>query len=121
MNLIKRFITFYQKQDSIIFWATSASILLSLSLMILFLFYLDQLPNQIPLFFSLPWGETQLASKTQFIILPSIILLIALINLSLTWYLHASQLTMKRIIVFSTTMVALIATIAGMRIIFSIV
>jgi hypothetical protein len=121
MNIIKKFITFYQHQDGIIFWSTSASILLSLFLMIIFLFYLEQLPIQIPLFYSLPWGDTQLASKSQFVLLPSVILLIALVNLSITWYLHSSQLTMKRIIVFSTTMIALLATIAGMRIIFSIV
>lgn len=121
MIIIKRFIIFYQRQDSVIFWSTSASILLSLFLTIFYLFSYEQLPTQIPFFFSLPWGDTQLAHKNQFIILPSLILLTALVNLTITWHLHSSQLTMKRIIVSSTTIIALLTLIAGLKIIFSII
>jgi hypothetical protein len=117
MNILKRFINFYQKQDSVIFWSTSFSILLALLLSFFYLLNYDQLPNQIPFFFSLPWGDTQLANKNQFFILPSLIVLTALVNLTLTWHLHSSQLTMKRIVVSSTTIVALLAVIAGIRII----
>lgn len=119
MDFLKRFINFYQHQDSLIFWSTSISILLSLILSLVYLFYYESLPNQIPFFYSLPWGETQLASKNQFFILPSLIVLSALINLTITWHLHSSQLTMKRIIVSSTTIIALLTTIAGVRIIFT--
>ncbi len=119
MKLLRSFISFYQKQDGVIFWATSTSILLSLILSFIYLFYYDQLPALIPFFFSLPWGETQLANKNQFFILPSLIVLTALVNLTLTWHLHSSQLTMKRIIVSSTTIIALMTVIAGLRIIFT--
>lgn len=119
MNILKRFINFYQRQDGIIFWSTSFSILLALFLSFFYLLNFDQLPSLIPFFFSLPWGETQLANKNQFFILPSLIVLTALVNLTLTWHLHASQLTMKRIIVSSTTIIALLAVIAGIRIIFT--
>lgn len=119
MNLLKRFINFYQHQDSTIFWSTAISILLSLILSIIYLLYYEVLPNQIPFFFSLPWGDTQLASKNQFFILPSLIVLSALVNLTITWHLHSSQLTMKRIIVSSTTVIALLTSIAGLRIIFT--
>lgn len=121
MNIIKRFINFYQKQDAILFWSTSSSIILALLLSFIFLIYLDQLPNQIPFFYSLPWGDTQLANKGQFIILPSLIVLAAMVNLIITWHLHPSQLTMKRIILLSTTIIAILTFIAGLRIIFSIV
>jgi hypothetical protein len=119
MNLLKKFVRFYQKQDSVIFWATSISILLALILSLIYLFYFDQLPFLIPFFFSLPWGDSQLANKNQFFILPSLIILTALVNLALTWHLHSSQLTMKRIIVSSTTVIALLTVIAGIRIIFT--
>jgi hypothetical protein len=119
MKPLKKFINFYQHQDSIIFWSTSISILLSLFLSIFYLLYYDQMPAFIPFFFSLPWGETQLAHKNQFFILPSLVILASLINLILTWHLHTSQLTMKRIIASSTTIVALLAVMAGIRIIFT--
>jgi hypothetical protein len=61
----------------------------------------------------------QLANKNQFFILPSLIVLTSLVNLTLTWHLHASQLTMKRIIVSSTTIIAVMTLIAGLRIIFT--
>ena len=120
MNILKRFINFYQHQDSILFWATSTSILLALFLTILFLSTLDQLPNQIPLFFSLPWGDNQLAQKNQFAILPALIILITLGNLIITWHLHTSQLTIKRIILLSTTVLSVFTFVAGMHIIYTI-
>jgi hypothetical protein len=119
MKLFKKFISFYQKQDSVVFWSTSVSILMALILSTIYLIYFDQLPNQIPFFYSLPWGDTQLADKKQFFILPALIVLTALVNLTITWHLHSSQLTMKRIIVSSTTIIALLALIAGLRIIFT--
>jgi len=46
------------------------------------------LPPKLPLFYSLPWGENQLASREQLLIIPAIISLIALTNLALSWQLH---------------------------------
>ena len=121
MNLLQRFIKFYQIQDSILFWSTAISVLSALFLTIFYLFYFDTLPRQIPLFYSLPWGDTQFAEKSQFIILPALIMLAAMVNLIITWHLHKSQLTMKRIILFSTTVIALIAVVAGVRIILTMI
>jgi hypothetical protein len=119
MNFIKRFVTFYQKQDSVIFWSTSISIIIALVLTLFYLFYFDNLPRQIPFFFSMPWGESQLANKNQFFILPSLIVLSALINLTVTWHLHTSQLTMKRILTSSTMFVSLLIFYAGVKIVFT--
>jgi hypothetical protein len=40
----------------------------------------NNLPNQVPLYYSLPWGEPQLASTSALFLLPIFSLLILLIN-----------------------------------------
>lgn len=43
------------------------------------LFY-TQLPKELPLYYSLPWGKEQLSSKTELFIIPSLLLVISTIN-----------------------------------------
>lgn len=121
MKYIKKFIDYYQKQDGIIFWSVSFSTLMSLFLVTLFLTYYFILPTQIPLFYSLPWGDSQLSQKNQFIILPSLILLIMFINLIISWHLHASQLHVKRLIAISTLAISFVVVISGIKIIFTVI
>ncbi|OGE14716.1 hypothetical protein A3F00_03450 [Candidatus Daviesbacteria bacterium RIFCSPHIGHO2_12_FULL_37_11] len=49
------------------------------------------LPKRLPLFYSLPWGEKQLATPQQFLIIPALIICISLINLMFSWQLHERQ------------------------------
>lgn len=46
----------------------------------LFLFTLKKLPPQVPLFYSLPWGEEQLAPNLALFFLPLGMLLVAVLN-----------------------------------------
>ncbi len=117
MKIVKNFTHFYQKQDATLFWSTSFSVLLALFSIFLWAFYYPQLPSQIPLFYSLPWGETQLTSLTQYLLLPVIIFLITLINLLLTWHLHPSQLFIKRMIALATVFISFLIALAGLKII----
>jgi len=118
MNLIKNFTLFYQKQDAVLFWSTSFSILLALLSTSFWAFFYPKLPPQIPLFYSLPWGDAQITSLTQFLLLPTIILLIVLINLLVTWHLHPSQLFIKRVVALSTAFISFLITLTGIKIIF---
>lgn len=121
MRFINKFINFYQHQDGIIFWSTAISTLMALLLLSLFLFNYLNLPTQIPLFFSLPWGDAQLSQKNQFILLPSIILLSLLVNLILSWHLHVSQIQIKRILSVSTVAISFLILISGLKIIHIII
>lgn len=86
---------------------------ISLSIPIIFQF----LPQKLPLFYSLPWGDKQLANLQQFFILPASIILITLINLILSWNLHQSQFYFKIVLLISSLIFSLILTISFLKII----
>lgn len=75
------------------------------------------LPPKLPLFYSLPWGEKQLATPTQFFILPAAVVLITLINLGLSWQLHPSQLFFKKILLGASYICTLLLITTFIRII----
>jgi hypothetical protein len=57
-------------------------LLIFLTLSLLFLFW-QRLPPQIPLFFSRPWGESQLASPNALFLFPFLSLLVLVLNFGL--------------------------------------
>ena len=83
-------------------------IALSLLLILFIVIFFQFLPPKMPLFYSLPWGDAQLANHQQFFIVPAGIVLIDLINLSLIWHLHPSQKFFKKILIVSSLIVTLI-------------
>ncbi|MEK7617229.1 MAG: hypothetical protein AAB414_04185 [Patescibacteria group bacterium] len=87
---------------------------LILSLIILTLFRF--LPPKLPLFYSLPWGDAQLASHTQFFIVPSLLGLITLLNLILSYNLHPAQVFLKKILVAGALISTLILAITFIKI-----
>lgn len=81
------------------------------------LFFPRFLPQRLPLFYSLPWGEEQLASNLQFQIIPATIILILLINLAVKKQLHPSQSLLKTALSLTSLAVALILTITFIKIV----
>lgn len=75
------------------------------------------LPPKLPLFYSLPWGDYQLAGKLQLLIIPASIALISLFNLTASWQLHTSQVFFKRVLTLSSLLVSLILTITFIKIV----
>lgn len=110
--------SFYNRQDPVIFWSIFIACLIGISTLLLWGVEYQNLPSEIPLFFSLPWGDAQLINPKQFTVLPAIILLFILINSILIMSLHPSQWVLKRIISAATAMVALLITITAFRIVF---
>lgn len=86
-----------------------------LSLMILLIF--EFLPQRLPLFYSLPWGEPQLTTHQQFYIVPASILLITLTNLLISSKLPDSYNFFKKILVFSTIITTIILAITFIKIV----
>lgn len=98
-------------------WIKLSPLVLSAIAALTILFGLKSLPSRLPLFYSLPWGEGQLATHQQFLVIPSSIILITLLNLILSWQLHSSQTFFKKILTLSSIIVSIILVIAFIKII----
>ena len=71
---------------AIFFWLAGLSILI---------FFYFRLPPQIPLFYSLPWGEDQLASSNLIFVIPGSVLLIILTNLLAASFFSEEKLLLR--------------------------
>jgi hypothetical protein len=117
MKLTTKLRLFYYKQDKLIFWLNLICLLYALIITVLFFGVIDLMPLKIPLFYSLPWGENQLVSHSQFLILPSIIILSSLINLTIAWHLHTSQAFIKKLVSGITFIVSSLIFLTAVQII----
>lgn len=74
-----------------------------ISIQFLYLFYsYSKLPDQIPLYFSQPWGESWLASTHMIFLLPAFSLIIILINSVVAMLIHHQwSLLAKLLLAFS--------------------
>ncbi|OGE64062.1 hypothetical protein A3J13_02095 [Candidatus Daviesbacteria bacterium RIFCSPLOWO2_02_FULL_36_8] len=99
-------------------WINSIPILISVIFTLFILFFGRFLPAKLPLFYSLPWGDKQLVSHQQFLIIPGLIIFITLINVGISWQLHSSQIFFKKLLTFSSWLVAIILIITFLKIIF---
>lgn len=109
--LLTKLVDFYRNHDKIIFYSITLSIIVLVIEAALVGFRYAGLPSQIPLFYSLPWGNSQLATTSQILILPTISILVLLTNLSVGWYLHDSQLILKRVLALTTLILSLLLLI----------
>lgn len=75
------------------------------------------LPAKLPLFYSHPWGESQLAPKIQFLAIPGVILAVTAINSVIAWQLHPSQLVLKRSLMLSLVLINGILCLTALKII----
>lgn len=98
-------------------WITYTPLIFALIMILFILIFSKALPPKLPLFYSLPWGEKQLVSTQQLLIVPAIIILITLCNLVISWQLHSSQIFFKKILLFSSLLVSLILIITFFKII----
>lgn len=81
-----------------------------------FFIILSTLPDQIPLFYSRPWGETQLADKWQFLILPASLGVMGLVNLILASQLHTSQKALKRTVMLTVVLLSFMILVTSVKI-----
>lgn len=100
------------------FWLSIAPFIISALLAFVILLFFRYLPQRMPLFYSLPWGEGQLAARMQFLILPSIIVLVTMLNLSVSSQLHDSQNFFKKMLGISSFIASAILTAAFVKIVF---
>lgn len=99
-------------------WIGLSPLVLSLVLAVIILALFKALPEKLPLFYSLPWGEGQLATRNQFLIIPASIALITLLNFVVSWQLHPAQFFFKKALLSSSIIISLILAVAFIKIIF---
>lgn len=98
--------------------AKTLPIIISLILTILILSMQQFLPFRMPLFYSLSWGEGQLATLPQFLIIPATISCITLINLMIIWQLHKNQVLFKQILLVTSLSITGILTFTILKVVF---
>lgn len=98
-------------------WLITLPLLLALIITLFIAIFARILPPRLPLFYSLPWGDSQLVNIQQLLILPASIALITLFNLIISWQLHATQNLFKKILQFCSLLVSLILTITFLKIV----
>lgn len=98
-------------------WVNTVPLVLSLFITLFIAFSSRFLPPKLPIFYSLAWGDNQLGTHQQLLIIPSIISLVALFNLIISWQLHDSQKFFKKILNFSSLLISLILFITFLKII----
>lgn len=79
-----------------------------------------QLPPAVPLFYSYPWGEKQLAPPQELIIFPASTMVFALINGLLATLAYPKNTLIAAIFLIASLFVNLIATIGLLKIVYLI-
>jgi hypothetical protein len=121
MKYIKDVTSFYQEQDTYVFWPISIAVLIALTVISVWAVFYFSLPLEIPIFYSLPWGDGQFGHLNQFILFPSLIILIILINLITSWHLHFSQILIKRVLAIASLIMSVLVGVAAFKIIFTFI
>ncbi len=83
----------------------------------LIFFSFPRLPPQVPLYYSQPWGESQLTPPQSLFVLPSISLLFMLTNIFLATFFFEKKKFSSICLVWGSTIVALFSTITLVKII----
>lgn len=86
---------FVKTQDLLIKQSYLISFILGVSLFILVGLLWKKLPPELPLFYSLPWGENQIVDKPLLLLPPAIILLFNSLGIILTRFFLKDSLSLK--------------------------
>lgn len=105
------------KKDRSIRLTGQLSLLLLVFCFGLAIFTFGRLPAQVPLFYSLPWGEEQLAPKISLLILPLGIFFIAILNFSLIVVTFKNHFLAAKILTWLTFSLVFLTTIDLVKII----
>ena len=106
-----------EKANSSIFRWNLFFIILQISVLI---WRFTNLPSQVPLYYSLPWGETQLASASALFLLPTFSLVILLINNLFSISLAATNTLLSRLLIFASLAVSFFFLVTLVKIVYLI-
>jgi len=116
LKIISLFGVFWQeKVNNLFFRWNIIAILVQFALLFL---KLNDLPPQLPLFYSEPWGESQLVSASTIFLLPILSLAVILINHFLAALFHSQYRLFSRILIIISLVYSLFSLISLWQIIF---
>ncbi|MCL4366787.1 hypothetical protein M1563_01315 [Patescibacteria group bacterium] len=113
---MRKFLNYFLALDSFYSLPFAFAVLTVFFIGTIFTLSFKHLPEQIPLFYSTSWGESQLVSKLQFLILPTVVSLISLVNFFVASQLPQNQLVLKRILITSSVFVNIIILVTAIKI-----
>jgi len=93
------------------------SLYLFLAQIVLIIWFYNQLPPEIPVFFSRPWGQAWLSSPASIFILPLFSLITLLINYFLALYFYTKKILLSQLSVIFGFIVSLFSLISLLQII----
>lgn len=106
------------------FWQTTLNsrllrftIILFFAQVILIIWFYNQLPPEIPLFFSRPWGSAWLSPSSSIFILPLFTLITLLINYFMAIFFHQKKLILSQLLVVFAFIIAIFSTFSILKII----
>lgn len=108
------------RQDKLLFTPTLFSLLMIIFSFVIFLFKKETLPHQVPLNYSLPWGEEQLVPAVYLLILPLSSLIVFIFNIFWSFFFIKRDIFLAKIIAFANLVVAFLSFYTMVRIIFLI-
>ena len=97
------------------------SLSIALVMAILIAISLAHIPSVVPIFFTLPWGETRLASQLLLYLFPAIIFIFTIINLGLGRIAAKLSPLLPKVLAVTTSVVAIMFLIAIVGIVQSLV
>jgi hypothetical protein len=113
--------TFSKIPDVSLLWLSLIPIIAILLSIITTFILSSLLPKKLPLFYSLAWGEKQLATQPQLLIIPASIAVLTLVNLIIFWRINKSQILLRKILVYSTIVITLVVMVSFSKIILTFI
>lgn len=100
--------------------ALRLSLGLNIVLILIIIAFFFRLPPQIPLFYSRPWGTSQLASSYFLIVIVALSLLVLIINTLLASAFYARERLISSVITWTACLVIFLITVTVSRVVFLI-
>ena len=118
-NYMGRFVKRYRQvfhDQSILFSSIVACIAILGSIFYIFL-STSALPSQVPLYYSLPWGEQRLAQTTALLTIPASAAMILILNIGIVLFFYKTEPVISRLLALGAGFTALIGVYTLIRII----
>ncbi|HNY04556.1 MAG TPA: hypothetical protein PKI92_02250 [Candidatus Woesebacteria bacterium] len=93
------------------------SLFLFLAQIVIITWFYNQLPPEIPIYFSRPWGQSWLSSSASIFILPLFSLITLLINYFLALYFYTKKILLSQLLVIFGFIISLFSIISLLQII----
>ncbi len=111
----------YLKQDRVLKLAFIGSSIFLLSQLVVLLLSFASLPPLVPLYLQRPWGVTQIALKSQLLIIPAITASLLIINTFLSVFFYKDSPLAARILLWGQALVAFLSAISIIKITFLVI